>query len=179
MRYIFTLLSVLLITSCLSYKVQTRQSELQTVLGVTTEGDTIQVPMNYFQDRTTPRYNYDIEYFFWRDNWWLYNQNLYNRWWWINQPYWRPRPNHILIPRQRPQRRIQVPRNQHRRTPQVQPNRGRSNQTRQPKYVRPRTKTKSTPRVIHRGTPPPTHSNRNSSVRQSRSSSTRSRNGNQ
>jgi len=175
MKYIFTLLSILLLTSCLSYKVQTRQPQLRTVLGVTTQGDTIQVPMDYFQDRTTPRYNYDIEYFFWRDNWWLYNQNLYNRWWWNNQPYWRPRPNHILIPRYTPQRqprRVQSPvRGNRSSTPRVQPNRGRSNQKiRQPQYIR-------------RGTPPPTHSNRNSSVRRSvptrSNSTTRSRNGNQ
>ena len=170
MRYIFTILSVLLLTSCLSYKIETRQPQLRTVLGVTTQGDTIQVPMDYFQDRTIPRYNYDIEYFFWRDNWWLYNQNLYNRWWWQNQPYWRPRPNHILIPRQVPQRqpkRVQVPRQPQRRTPQVQPNRGRSNQTiRKPQYNRPRTTTRpSTP--TRRSVP--TRSNSN----------TRSRNGNQ
>ena len=170
MRYIFTILSVLLLTSCLSYKIETRQPQLRTVLGVTTQGDTIQVPMDYFQDRTTPRYNYDIEYFFWRDNWWLYNQNLYNRWWWQNQPYWRPRPNHILIPRYTPQRqpqRVRVPRQPRRRTPQVQPNRGRSNQTiRKPQYNRPRTTTRpstSTRRSV------PTRSNSN----------TRSRNGNQ
>ena len=154
MRYIFTILSVFLLTSCLSYRVQVRQPELRTVLGVTTEGDTIQVPMNYFENRLDTRYNYDIEYFFWRDNWWLYNQNLYNRWWWTNQPYWRPRPNHILIPRQQPQRRVQVPRQPQRRTPQVQPNRGRSNQTRQPQYVRPQTRTQTTPNVIKRSSTP-------------------------
>ena len=169
MRYLFVILSVLLLSSCISYRVQTRQPELRTVLGVTTQGDTIQVPMDYFQDRT-PRYNYDIEYFFWRDNWWLYNQNLYNRWWWDYQPYWRPRPNHIIIPRYTPQRqpqRVTVPRQRQRRTPQVQPNRGRSNQTiRQPQYNRPQTTTRPsnpTRRSV------PTRSN----------STTRSRNGNQ
>ena len=151
MRYIFTILSVLLLTSCLSYKVQTRQPQLRTVLGVTTQGDTIQVPMDYFQDRVTPRYNYDIEYFFWRDSWWLYNQNFHtNRWWWYNHPVWIGRPNNIFIPRYTPQRqlprRYQPPtRNTPRSTPQVQPNRGRSNQTpRQPQYVRP-SNTRPTP----------------------------------
>jgi hypothetical protein len=150
MRYILTILSVLLLTSCLSYRIETRQPELRNVLGVTTEGDTIQVPMDYFGDRVTPQYNYDIEYFFWRDSWWLYNQNFHsNRWWWYNQPVWIGRPNNIFIPRynsprQRPQRYQSPTRNNPRSTPRVQPNRGRSNQTiRQPQYVRPQTQSRS------------------------------------
>lgn len=136
MRYIFIILSVLLLSSCISYRVQTRQPELRTVLGVTTQGDTIQVPMDYFEDRT-PRYNYDLEYFFWRDSWWLYNQRLNNRWWWDYQPYWGNGFNQIIIPRQQP--RYTPRRQSERRTPTrvIQPNRGRSNQTpRKPQYTR-------------------------------------------
>jgi hypothetical protein len=154
MRYILIILFFLLLSSCISYKVQTRQPELRTVLGVTTQGDTIQVPMDYFQDRT-PKYNYDLEYFFWRDNWWLYNQRLYNRGWWDYQPYWGNGFNQIIIPRQQPR---YIPREQpQRRTPTrvIQSNRGRNNQSqvRRPQY--------------NRATPPPTTSNRNSTVRRS------------
>lgn len=145
MKYIFIILSVLLLSSCISHRVQTRQPELRTVLGVTTQGDTIQVPMDYFQDRT-PTYNYDLEYFFWRDSWWLYNQRLNNRWWWDYQPYWGNGFNQIIIPRQQPR---YTPRRQpERRTPTrvIQPNRGRNNQTRQPQYVKPsNTRTQTSP----------------------------------
>ena len=149
MRYFLALISILFLVSCGTYRVQVRQPQLQTVLGVTTQGDTIQVPMDYFDDIITPRYNYNLEYLYWGDSWWLYNQNLYNRWWWNNQPYWRPRPNHIIIPRNKS--KIQGRRS----IPQIQPNRGRSNQSqvRRPQY--------------NRGTPPPTASNRNSTVRRS------------
>ena len=41
MRYLFIFLSVLLLTSCGSYRLQVRQPEITHVLAITKEGDTL------------------------------------------------------------------------------------------------------------------------------------------
>jgi len=173
MRYIFIILSALILTSCGSYRIQTRQPQISHVLAVTTEGDTLKVPIQSLQRNLTPDY-YSGYRFYWNNSWWLYNDWYWN--YYYQNPRWFYPRTQIVVPRNRvrvqtprytPQKQIRVPRQPQRRTPQVQPNRGRSNQTRQPQYVRPRTRTQTTPNVIKRSSTP------------NRSSSTRSRNGNQ
>jgi hypothetical protein len=173
MRYIFTILSVILLSSCGSYRIQVREPQISNVLAITTEGDTIQVPIQALQRNLTSDY-YSGYRFYWNNSWWMYND-----WYW-NYYYQNPRlfyPRYqlrvprnrvrIQTPRYTPQRRVQVPRQPQRRTPQVQPNRGRSNQTiRKPQYNRPRTTTRPSTSTRR---PVPTRSNSN----------TRSRNGNQ
>ena len=177
---VLLLLSVIFLSSCrLSYYYPS-SVRVDKVLGVTQEGDTIQVPIDYFEDRAQRQYDFNLEYFYWRNDWFLYNPNIYNRRWFVNNWWWNPythwsyptyiyRPNNVWRPRNQPRRNEVQPR---RRTPQVQPNRGRSNQqrtqVRKPNYVRPNTRGRVT-------TPPPTHSNRNSTVR--RSNNSRSSNG--
>ena len=176
---VLLLLSVIFLSSCrLSYYYPS-SARVDKVLGVTQEGDTIQVPLDYFNDRPQRQYDINLEYFYWRNDWFFYNPNIYNRRWFVNNWWWNPythwsyptyiyRPNNVWRPRNQP-RRNEV----RRRTPQVQPNRGRSNQqrtqVRKPNYVRPTTRGRVT-------TPPPTHSNRNSTVRRSNNNS-RSSNG--
>lgn len=144
MKYIFLVLSIFLFSSCrLTYYYPANSNNVERVLGVTSVGDTIQVPVDYFGDRTSSDYDFNLEYFFWRNNWMRYDPTIYNRGWFYNTWWWNPHTP-IVIQNTRP--RYTPPRKIQRRTPQVQPNRGRSNQTRQPKYVRPsNTRTQSTP----------------------------------
>jgi hypothetical protein len=173
------LLSLIFLSSCrLSYYYPAHsQNRVDKVLGVTQEGDTIQVPIDYFGDRTQTTYDFNLEYFFWRNDWHLYNPNIYNRRWFVNNLWWNPytpfgyptyiyRPNNIWRPAVQEPRRWRTRTNIEQRRNQVQPNRGRSNQTqvRQPVYNRP-IRGKVT-------TPPPTPSNRNSTVRSNNNSRT-------
>ena len=169
MRHLFILLSILLLTSCGSYRLQVRQPEITHVLAITKEGDTLKVPIQELQRDLTPDY-YSGYRFYWNNSWWLYNDWYWN--YWYQNPRWfypryqvripqsRPRvktPRYIPNPNTPPRVQSATPRGSN--TPQVQPNRGRSNQTRQPQYVRPtRTRTQTTPNVIQR----PTRSNNNS-----------------
>jgi hypothetical protein len=150
MRYFFIILSVLLLTSCGSYRIQKRQPEISHLLALTTEGDTIKVPIQELQRDLTPDY-YSGYRFYWNNSWWLYNDWYWN-YYYQNPRWFYPRtqiivPNNrirVQTPRYTPQR--QLPNKYPSRTPQVQPNRGRSNQVRQPQYVRPsNTRTQSTP----------------------------------
>lgn len=165
MRYIPIILLFLFLTSCklTYYYPSTQRNQVEQVLGVTTMGDTIQVPVDYFGDRVSRNYDFNLEYFFWRNDWFLYNPNIYNRSWFVNNWWWNPytplgyptyiyRPNNVWRPQT----------NTKQRRSDVQPNRGRSNQqSRQPQYVRP---SQQRSRVT---TPPPTNSNRSSTVRRS------------
>lgn len=178
MKKLLVLFLLITFTSCklTSYHPSSQRDRVEQVLGVTTAGDTIQVPIDYFGDRVTRQYDFNIEYFFWRNNWWLYNNpSLYNRSWFYRNWWWNPYSPPVIIQNTRPRysqpRRWRTRTNIQQRRNEVkpQPNRGRSNQqTRQPKYVRPRTRTRVT-------TPPPTHSNRNSTVRRS-NNNTRTKN---
>ena len=154
MRYLFTILSVILLTSCGSYRIQVREPQISNVLAITTEGDTIQVPIQALQRNLTPDY-YSGYRFYWNNSWWMYNDWYWNyyyqnpRWFYpryqIRVPNYRPKVSTPRYTPQRQPRRVEVPRQSQRRTPQVQPNRGRSNQTpRQPQYVRP-SNTRTTP----------------------------------
>lgn len=181
---VLLLLSVIFLSSCrLSYYYPS-SVRVDKVLGVTQEGDTIQVPIDYFEDRAQRQYDFNLEYFYWRNDWFFYNPNIYNRRWFVNNWWWNPY-THWSYPTYIQRQRTQQPRRWRtktniqqrrrnevqpkRRTPQVQPNRGRSNQqTRKPQYVRPNTRSRVT-------TPPPTHSNRNSTVRRS-NTNTRTKN---
>ena len=161
MRYILLLLALITLNSCGSYSIVTRQPDISHVMAITTKGDTIRVPIQEFQRRITPEY-YNGWNIYWNNSWWMYNDWYWNYWYGnprlFQQRYFiqTPRPR-VSTPRYQP--RVQPQRNQI-RTPQVQPNRGRSNQqTRQPQYVRP---SQQRSRVT---TPPPTNSNRNSTVR--------------
>lgn len=176
---VLLLLSVIFLSSCgLSYYYPST-ARVDKVLGVTQEGDTIQVPIDYFNDRPHREYDINLEYFYWRNDWFFYNPNIYNRRWFVNNWWWSPYtqwnyPTYIYRPRVQEPRRWRTKTNieqrrrnivqKRRRT--VQPNRGRSNQqrtqVRTPNYVRPNTRGRVT-------TPPPTHSNRNSTVRRNRS----------
>lgn len=170
MRYFFIILSVLLFTSCGSYRIETRQPQISHVLALTTEGDTIKVPIQELQRDLTPDY-YNGYRFYWNNSWWLYNDWYWN--YYYQNPRWFYPRTQIIIPRNRV--KVSTPRYIPRhfdnrsetplRNPQVQPNRGRSNQTRQPQYVRPsNTRTQTTPNVIKRSSTPnrsttPTRSN--------------------
>ena len=187
MKKLLVLLSLVFLTSCklTYYYPNTQRNRVEQVLGVTTQGDTIQVPIDYFGDRTLRNYDFNLEYFFWRNDWLLYNPNIYNRRWFVNNWWWNPytpfgyptyiyRPNNVWrpysVPREQP-RRWRTRTNIQQRRNEVQPNRGRNNQqTRQPQYVRP---SQQRSRVT---TPPPTNSNRNSTVRRS-NTNTRTTNG--
>ena len=180
MKKVFLVLSVVfLLSSCrVTYHHSSRSNEVREVLGVTTAGDTIQVPIDYFGDRLNRQYDFNLQYFFWRDNWWLYNNpSLYNRSWFYRNYWWNPYTPPIIIQNPRPRYSQPQPRRwrtrtniqQRRNEVKPQPNRGRSNQqTRKPQYVRPNTRSRVT-------TPPPTHSNRNSTVRRS-NTNTRTKN---
>lgn len=162
MRYIFILISVLLLSSCGSYQIQVRQPEISHVLAITKEGDTIQVPIEALQRNLTPD-TFTGYRFYWNNSLWMYNDWYWN--YWYNNPQWfhprfqvRTPRNRVRVqtPRYTPQRqpnRVQVPRQPQRRTPQVQQNRGRSTQT-------PRTRTQTTPNVIRRSSPAPRSSSR-------------------
>ena len=185
MRYFFIILSVIFLTSCGSFRMYQIQPQISHVLAITTQGDTIQVPIQSLQRNLTPDY-YSGYRFYWNNSWWMYNDwylNYYQnpRWFYPRYQIREPR-NRVILQTQRttPQRqptrsqriirdgRIINPRVEpQRRTPQVQPNRGRSNQTiRQPQYNRTRTTTRpSTP--IRKSLPTRSKSN------------TSSRNGNQ
>ena len=174
---VLLLLSVIFLSSCrLSYYYPS-SARVDKVLGVTQEGDTIQVPIDYFEDRTQRQYDFNLEYFYWRNDWFFYNPNIYNRRWFVNNWWWNPYthwsyPTYIQRQRTQQPRRWRTKTNieqrrrnevqKRRRT--VQPNRGRNNQqrtqVRQPVYNRPTTRGRVT-------TPPPTHSNRSSTVRRS------------
>jgi hypothetical protein len=137
MRYILIILSALLLTSCGSYRIQQRQPQVSTVLAITNEGDTIQVPIREFQRKLTPQ-DYPGWNFYWNNSWWMYND-----WYWN---YYQPNPRlftpryYIYTPRPKvvvPQqpRRTYVPR--HVEPMRVEtPIRGRSNQT-QPRVQQP------------------------------------------
>lgn len=180
MRYFFIILSVILLTSCGSFRMYQTHPQISNVLAITAQGDTIQV----LQRNLTPDY-YSGYRFYWNNSWWMYNDWYWNyyqnvRWFYPRYQIREPRNRvRVQTPRYTPQRqptrsqkiirdgRITNPRVEpQRRTPQVRPNRGRSNQTiRQPQYNRPRTTTRPsnpTRRSV------PTRSN----------STTRSRNGN-
>ena len=153
MRYIFTILSILFLTSCGSYSIITRQPDISHVVAITTEGDTVKVPIQALQRDLTPDY-YSGYRFYWNNSWWLYNDWYWN--YWYRNPQWfypryrieTPKPR-VSTPRYRytPPRFTNTPNTNRRqdsrvqpqtRTPKVQPNRGRSNQQpRTPQYNRP------------------------------------------
>ena len=165
MRYILILLTIITLTSCGTYQLQSvrKQPEIKSVLAVTSEGDTIQVSTDYLTREfrnNSPQYN---NWRFYWDNSWYWGNGWYN----LYDPYWRLRVYRYnpyrVNPRIRVPQRVEVPQRYRPRpntpnrvesatprgsnTPRVQPNRGRSNQpTRTPSYNRP-TRTQTTPNV--------------------------------
>ena len=84
MKKLLVLLLALPFASCklTYYHPSSQANRVEQVLGVTTAGDTIQVPIDYFGDRINRDYDFNLEYFYWRNNWWLYNNpTFYNRSW--------------------------------------------------------------------------------------------------
>jgi len=168
MRYILILLLLITLNSCGVYNLETRyrQPKIQSVLAVTSEGDTIQVSTDYLTREfryNSPQYN---NWRFYWDNSWYWGNGWYN----LYDPYWRLRVYRYnpynVNPRIRVPQKVEVPQRYRPRpntpnrvesatprgsnTPRVQPNRGRSNQpTRTPSYNRP-TRTQTTPNVIRR-----------------------------
>ena len=158
MRYFLALISILFLVSCGTYRVQVRQPQISNVLAITTEGDTVQVPVQALQRNLTPDY-YAGYRFYWNNSWWMYNDWYWN-YWYANPRWFAPR-YYVQTPRPRVSTPRYIPRVQGKRSiPQVQPNRDRTNQpqTRQPQY--------------NRRTPPPVPSNRNSSTRSNNNSRT-------
>ena len=152
MRKLLFLLPILLLASCGSYQIHQRQPQVSTVLAITNQGDTIQVPIQELQRKLTPQ-DYPGWNFYWNNSWWMYND-----WYWN---YWNPNPRfftpqyYIQTPRPRvvvPQqpRRVYVPRHVEPRGVET-PIRGRSNQPqprvqqppRQPQPTRPPQRTQS------------------------------------
>ena len=138
MRYFLILFGLIVLTSCGSYRIQQRGPEITHVLALTSDGDTLKVPIQDLQRKLTPDY-YDGYRFYWNNSWWLYSD-----WYWN---YWYPNPR-LYTPRyyiQRPKVVTPQPRTWRYRTNieqrrsglSPQPSRGRSN-------VQPR---QNTPRV--------------------------------
>ena len=130
MRKLLFLLPILLLASCGSYRIYQTQPQVSTVLAITNQGDTIQVPIQDLQRKLTPQ-DYPGWNFYWNNSWWMYND-----WYWN---YYQPNPRlfrpryYIYTPRPRvvvPQqpRRVYVP-TQPQPTRVTTPIRGRSNQT--------------------------------------------------
>jgi len=92
MRYIIILLSVLLLSSCGVYQIQTiKRPQITHVLGITSQGDTIQVSVNDIKrqlDINTGSYS----------NWRFYYDNS---WYWGTGWYWNPYYNGYFNPRPR------------------------------------------------------------------------------
>jgi hypothetical protein len=129
MRKLLFLLPILLLASCGSYRIYQAQPQVSTVLAITNQGDTIQVPIQDLQRNLTPQ-DYSGWNFYWNNSWWMYND-----WYWN---YYQPNPRlfrpryYIYTPRPRvvvPQqpRKVYVPRHVEPRGVQS-PIRGRSNQ---------------------------------------------------
>lgn len=162
MRYFIILLLSIVITSCGSYRFQQRGPEITHVLALTSEGDTLKVPIQDLQRKLTPDY-YDGYRFYWNNSWWLYSD-----WYWN---YWYPNPR-LYSPRyyiQRPKVVTPQPRTwryrtnieQRRNGVSPQPSRGRSN-------VQPWVKPQLPPRVQPRPTRPSTPSRNNNNQQPSR-----------
>ena len=172
MRYILILFIFITLSSCGTYQIQTtKRPNIESVLAVTSEGDTIQVSTDYllreFRDNS-PQYN---NWRFYWDNSWYWGNGWFNNY----DPYWnwrisRYRPYRINPIIRVPQRttptlplryrnRTNTPnrvesnvRGRRGNTSNVQPNRGRSNQRiGNPNYNRP-TKTQTTRNVQSRQT---------------------------
>ena len=167
MRYILILLALITLNSCGVYNIQTRyrQPEIKSVLAITSQGDTIQVPINDIRRQLDVNPGTYSNWRFYWDNSWYWGSGWYN----LYDPYWYNRYNiyrynpyrvnpRIRVPQkvEVPQRYIPRPNTPNRvesatprgsNTPRVEPNRGRSNQpTRTPQYNRP-TRTQTTPNV--------------------------------
>ena len=169
MRYLLILFSVLLLSSCGVYQIQTtKRPEITHVLAITSVGDTIQVPINDIRRQIDVNPGTYSNWRFYWDNSWYYGSGWYS----MYDPYWYNRYNiyrynpYRVNPRIRVPQRVEIPQrykpvpNRPNRvesatprgsnTPQIQPNRGRSNQQpRTPQYNRP-TRTQTTPNVQQR-----------------------------
>jgi hypothetical protein len=102
MKKLALFIILLLVVSCGSYKIQTRQPQISHIIALTKEGDTINVPVEALQRDLTPDY-YDGYRFYWNNSWWLYND-----WYWN---YYYPNPR-LFIPRYQvytPRPRVSVP----------------------------------------------------------------------
>jgi len=174
---IFTLIICFLLSSCGVYNIQTRyrQPEIKSVLAITSQGDTIQVPINDIRRQMDVNPGtYSNWRFYWNNSWYWGSgwYGLYDPYWYSRYGIYRYNPYRVN-PRIRIPQKVEVPRRyrtpnrvqsatpRSSNTPRVQPNRGRSNQpTRTPQYNTPRTRT--TPNVIQR----PSRTRSNSSVKQ-------------
>ena len=158
MRYILILLSVLLLSSCGVYQIQTtKRPQITHVLGITSKGDTIQVSVNDIKRQLDINAGSYSNWRFYYDNTWYWGTG----WYWnpYYNGYFNPRPrldyrfyrntpnrNYNFTPRipnpNPPKVRVPV------RTPRgsnnfIEPNRGRNNNS--PRVVPNRPQTRPTP----------------------------------
>ena len=150
MRKLLFLLPILLLSSCGSYRIYQAQPQVSTVLAITNQGDTIQVPIQDLQRNLTPQ-DYPGWNFYWNNSWWMYND-----WYWN---YYQPNPR-LFRPRyyiQTPRPRVVVPQQPRRVYVPIQPQptrvttpiRGRSNQT-PPRVQQPQLRVQQPTRIPQR-----------------------------
>ena len=147
-NFVILILASILLVGCVTYRQPTRPQVIS-VLAITSEGDTIQVPTDYLERefRTNPgtysnwRFQWDNTWY-WGNGWFYY----YNPYWYNPRYYYPQRPIIIQRPRvskprvQSPRpNRTYIPRHFEPRTPET-PDRGRSN-------VQPWVKPQQPPRV--------------------------------
>jgi len=147
-HFVILILASILLVGCVTYR-QPTIPKVISVLAITSEGDTIQVPTDYLERefRTNPG-TYSNWRFQWDNTWYWGNGwfNYYNPYWYNPRFYYpqrqiiiqRPRVSKPRVQSPRPSRTY-IPRNFEPRTPQT-PNRGRSN-------VQPWVKPQQPPRI--------------------------------
>lgn len=124
MKHIFILFVFLLVTSCGIYNVTTPEPRITHVLAITSEGDTINMPLEQLRKNET--YNsYDDWRFYYNYNWYLGAGWYYNNSTWYHPQLMRyDIPVRIKTPVYRTPKKVQV-----QKIPPTQ-NRGRNNITR-------------------------------------------------
>jgi hypothetical protein len=122
MKNFILLLILVSFTSCGTYYVQTKRPQISHVLAVTSEGDTINMPIEEFRRKVEPNYYNDWR-FYYNSQWYWGNNWFYG----LNDPYWRWRiyRNYYNRPK------VYTPTPPQRPRVQINGRRGSSNQDRQ------------------------------------------------